>query len=65
MILVLLPLLLTAVTLVALSRAVAQVAEEADQLRMALAQVNALRPAVVEIGESARRLSHGVSRLGS
>lgn len=61
---VLLPLVLTAVTLVAVARAVARVADEADQLRAALVRVDDLRPVVAEIGTGARRLSASVSRLG-
>lgn len=64
MVFVLLPLVLTAITLVAVGRAMAQVADEADQLRTALVRVDALRPMVAEIGTGARRLSAGVSQLG-
>lgn len=64
MLLVLLPLVLTAATLVAVARAAAQVVEEADQLRVALVQVHALRPAVADIGISARHLAAGMTRLG-
>lgn len=62
--LVLLPLVLTAITLVAVGRALADVADEADQLRAALARVQSLQPVVVEIGSGARTLSSGLSRLG-
>ena len=62
--LVLLPLVLTAVTLVAVGRAFAQVADEADQLRVVLARVSTLRPVVRDISAGARQLSAGVSRLG-
>lgn len=64
MALVLLPLILTAITLVAVGRALAQVADEADQLRTALARVNTLRPVVSDISGGAKRLSAGVARLG-
>lgn len=64
MALVLLPLVLTAVTAVAIGRALAQVADEADQLRAVLARVNTLRPVVSDISVGAKRLSAGVARLG-
>lgn len=61
--LLLLPLALTIVTLVAVARAVAQAAEEADQLRMVLARVGTLGPEAVAIGDGARRLGHSLTRL--
>lgn len=64
MALVLLPLVLTVMTLVAVWRAYAQVAEEADQLRTVLARANTLRPVVTEISTGARQLGAGISRLG-
>ena len=62
--LVLFPVVLVAITLVAVGRAIAQVADEADQLRMVLARVQALRPVVVEIGSGAKSLGVNLSRLG-
>jgi len=59
-----LPLVLTAITLAAVGRAFAQVADEADQLRTAVARVSSLRPVVTEISAGARQLSAGVARLG-
>lgn len=64
MTLVLFPVVLVAITLVAIGRAIAQVADEADQLRMALARVQSLRPVVVEIGSGAKTLGANLSRLG-
>lgn len=64
MALVLLPLVLTAITLVAVWRAFAQVADEADQLRTAMVRLNTLGPMVTEISTGARQLSAGISRLG-
>jgi hypothetical protein len=64
MVLALLPLVLTVVTLVAVARAMAQVIDEADQLRTAVARVQTLRPVVAEIGAGARSLSSGLGRLG-
>ena len=64
MVLVLFPLLLTAVTLVAVGRAMADVADEADQLRTMLARVESLRPVVAEISSGAKALGAGLSRLG-
>lgn len=64
MTLVLFPLLLTVVTLVAVGRALADVADEAGQLRTVLARVRSLRPEVAEISSAARMLGAGISRLG-
>ena len=62
--LVLFPLGLMAITLVAVGRALADLAHEADQLRTALARVQSLRPVAVEIGSGAKTLGAGISRLG-
>jgi len=64
MVVVLLPLVLTAVTMVAVWRAYTQVADEADQLRTVLARTNALRPVVKEISAGAKQLNAGIARLG-
>lgn len=64
MVAVLFPLVFTAITLVAVGRAMAQVADDADQLRTVLARVQSLRPVVVEIGTGARALGANISRLG-
>lgn len=64
MVLALFPVVLIAITLVAVGRAIAQVADQADQLRMVLARVQSLRPVVVEIGSSAKTLGASFSRLG-
>lgn len=64
MVFVLLPLVLTVITLVAVWRAFGQVADEADQLRAALARVNTLRPALREVAAGARQLDAGIARLG-
>jgi len=64
MVLVLFPLVLMAVTLVAVGRALADVADEARQLRTVLARVQSLRPLMAEIGSGARTLGAGISRLG-
>lgn len=61
---VLLPLVLTAITLVAVGRALGRVADEADQLRAALVRVDEVRPMVVAIGTGARSLGAGIARLG-
>ncbi len=64
MALVLLPLVLTVITAVAVWRAYAQVADEVDQLRTVLARANTLRPVVTEISTGLRQLSAGTARLG-
>ena len=64
MVVVLLPLVLTAITLVAVVRAVAQVADEADQLRAAVVRVQTLRPVVQDISAGTRQLSATIARLG-
>lgn len=63
MVLALLPLVLTAITVVVIVRAWAQMADELDQLRTAVARVDALRPAAAQIGAGARALSDGISQL--
>lgn len=60
---VVVPLLLTAVTMVAVVRALGRAADEADQLRLALLKVSAVRPEVVELAEGVRQLRSGVDRL--
>jgi hypothetical protein len=63
MAIVLLPLILTAITVVAVWRAYAAMADELDQLRVVVARTRSLRPVVGEISAGARRLSSGLSRL--
>ncbi|HEX2700234.1 MAG TPA: hypothetical protein VHM89_08550 [Acidimicrobiales bacterium] len=65
MVVLLLPLVLTAVTLVAVVRMFGEVADEAGQLRVALVRVGTLRPMVREISVGARRLSAGIAELGA
>lgn len=65
MVVLLLPLVLTAVTLVAVVRMFGEVADEAGQLRVALVRVGTLRPMVRAISVGARRLSAGIAELGA
>jgi hypothetical protein len=64
MAIVLLPLVLTAITLVAVGRAMAQVADEADQLRAVVARARTMRPVVDEISAGTRQLNATIARLG-
>lgn len=64
MALVLVPLILTVIALIAGLQLMRQVADEAAQLRTALARVRDLGPVAADIGAGARRLGSGIAGLG-
>ncbi|HET7476561.1 MAG TPA: hypothetical protein VFJ97_11145 [Dermatophilaceae bacterium] len=60
----LVPLLVVVAMVILVGRAVSRVADEADQLRMALVRVNDLRPDLAEVAAGVRRLRDQLDRFG-